>query len=969
MSGISGSGLISGIDTAGLINQLIAVASRPKVLAQTRLIQLQGQQAAFLDLNTQLSGLRSAAQSFRTDSVFRTKLATSSNAEVLTASASPGAQAGTYSFIVDRLVSSRQMLSRGFQDRNSTAVGAQSFTFESAQGRLDRDISLSALNDGAGIARGKIRVTAGADSAEVDLSRAATVSDVLDAINGSGLNVTARVRDGRFEIVGATSVTNAGSADTAGTLGLSVSAGGGVSGGAWVGSSVYSISGNTALSSLNDGNGVDYNARTVVTEGVATDVRLVIGGVTVDVGLGDIRARDDNGTPGDTSDDTFPVVEGAVSTIEGLLGRFNDAFTAAGVNATATIDTASGALRITTSGGATIDSITQVGAAKTVRDLGLNSVGSGATSVTGARIFSGMGTTLLSGLNGGGSNGGVGGDGLISFQTRNGGSFSIDLDSGSFDTVEGLIDFINGHASNNGAVTVELNAAGTGLRVRDNTGGGGLLIITGTDGSDSAASLGISTGAGGVSSNAFEGSSLQRRYIGEATRLESLRNGRGVGEGKIRLIDASGLTAEVTIGPNEKTVADLIAQIQSQISAQGLALSVGINDTGDGIKISDTSGSGNAIRVEDVTGSVASNLRLAKTASGVGASNTIDGSFETTVEFSPTDTLNDMVTKINNAGAGVRVSILNDGSGARPFRLSFTAVDSGVAGRFTLDTNGFDLGLSVLDEGEDARVFFGSTNPATAILLSNSSNTLDNVISGVSIDLVSVNSSPVTVSVTEDTAGIEKKVQDFIDAYNRIVATVARSTRFDSETGERGALLGDGLVLGLRSGLFRSTQAANRGFTGAFSRLGEVGVRVGSDGNLELNKERFREAMIENPQAVEALFTRRVIDTSGGSDADLPGGVTVRDPNARESYSELGVIGQIEEFARTYIDSIDGVLTARTQSLDTQIRNQRTRIDRLQDGLDRQRLVLEQRFTAMERALAQLQGQQSALSSISLIRR
>lgn len=155
----------------------------------------------------------------------------------------------------------------------------------------------------------------------------------------------------------------------------------------------------------------------------------------------------------------------------------------------------------------------------------------------------------------------------------------------------------------------------------------------------------------------------------------------------------------MTIGPNEKTVADLIAQIQSQISAQGLALSVGINDTGDGIKISDTSGSGNAIRVEDVTGSVASNLRLAKTASGVGASNTIDGSFETTVEFSPTDTLNDMVTKINNAGAGVRVSILNDGSGARPFRLSFTAVDSGVAGRFTLDTNGFDLGLSVLDEG------------------------------------------------------------------------------------------------------------------------------------------------------------------------------------------------------------------------------------------------------------------------------
>ncbi|MBZ0171886.1 MAG: hypothetical protein K8E66_05855, partial [Phycisphaerales bacterium] len=180
MGGISGSGLISGIDTASLIEQLIAVSSGPKVLAQNRLVQLQFQQAAYLDLNSQLGSLKTAAAAFRVNSVFQTKQATSSNPDILTATASTGAQPGTYSFIVDRLVSSRQLLSRGFQDKNASAVGASQFTFESFLGRLDQDLSLSALNDGEGIERGSIRVNDGTDTAEIDLSRSATVRDVLN---------------------------------------------------------------------------------------------------------------------------------------------------------------------------------------------------------------------------------------------------------------------------------------------------------------------------------------------------------------------------------------------------------------------------------------------------------------------------------------------------------------------------------------------------------------------------------------------------------------------------------------------------------------------------------------------------------------------------------------------------------------------------------------------------------------------
>ncbi|VAX42588.1 hypothetical protein MNBD_PLANCTO03-1642, partial [hydrothermal vent metagenome] len=170
MSGITSSiGLFSGIDTGSLINQLIALEARPRDLAQNRIFQLKLQQSAYLDINSKLSALRSAASNFRTNFIFESMGALSSDDAILSATASRKAVPGTYSFIVDRLVSSQQMLSRGFSDKDNTALGATSFTFESADGRLDRDIALADLNDGAGVERGKITITQGTETAAIDL--------------------------------------------------------------------------------------------------------------------------------------------------------------------------------------------------------------------------------------------------------------------------------------------------------------------------------------------------------------------------------------------------------------------------------------------------------------------------------------------------------------------------------------------------------------------------------------------------------------------------------------------------------------------------------------------------------------------------------------------------------------------------------------------------------------------------------
>jgi hypothetical protein len=136
--------LFSGMDTHSLIQQLLQVESRPKILAQRRVIQLQQTQAAYLDLNSKLSALKTAAGAFRVNNTFKTNKAVSTNPDAMTATASTAALPGQYTFIVDRLVSTQKLLSRGFASSTS-GLNAGSFTFEPETARLPSPVTATAI--------------------------------------------------------------------------------------------------------------------------------------------------------------------------------------------------------------------------------------------------------------------------------------------------------------------------------------------------------------------------------------------------------------------------------------------------------------------------------------------------------------------------------------------------------------------------------------------------------------------------------------------------------------------------------------------------------------------------------------------------------------------------------------------------------------------------------------------------------
>ena len=967
MGGITtGVGLFSGIDTASLIDQLIASQSRPQILAQQRVIQLQSQQAAYLDINSRLNGFKTAAASFRVDNIFSSRNIASSNEAVLTATGTSSAVPGSYNFIVDRLVSTQQLLSRGFADIDSTSIGLDSLTFESEAARIDDNTALADLNNGDGITRGKITI----NGTEVDLSTAGTVQEVLDAISEVP-GVNARVENDHFVITStsAVTITEESGAGILASLGFDPNAGSSTT---HTGTSVYSINGNTSLQSLNDGRGVstrntvgqnvyDFNISVLDTTDVDGDgdtAEMIEVGIRIGEIEGDLT--DENGDPilDDEGNNVQGVLDGAESSVGGAIDRINSALSDAGFSeVTASINATTGGIDISDSLSRTVDVANlTVGSTTytTATDLGIVGTDAGG-SISGSRILAGLNTKLVSSLNGGTGLGTT--DGILNIQTQDG-AIPLAIDVSGLSDINDIINKINTDSA--GSVTASVNGNGTGIQIVDNTSGGTTFSITGTGGADTAAVLGIS---GSFATGTTTGSNLQLAYIGEGSLLSELNNGQGIGVGKFEIVDSKGNRAEVNITSTHKTIGDILKEINGASgSPDALEINARINDNGDGIVIEeDATGSNGtqSIAITNTTGTVATKLGIEGSASGVDSENFIDGSFEKVVDFDADATLEDVRNALNSANIGVSASIINTGIGSAPFRLNITSERTGEDGRFLIDTGGFDLGISVLDEGNDSRVFFGSSDPADGVLLTSSTNQLDGVVQGVTIDLLSRSDDPVEISVSTNTTEIETKISEFVSAFNSVIEGIDFRTRYDSETEERGILLGDGTLLNLRGGMFSALRKSNDGFTEAFNSLVEVGITVGSGGSgIEFDVEKFREAYAEDPQAVEDLFTRQELQSNDDNDPN-----TIDEP----TFSSLSVLGQLEEFADTYVTSIGGVLQSRSDALDSQIQLQQDRIESIQKSLDNKRVILGRQFLAMEQAIGSFQSQGSSLSQLAAL--
>jgi flagellar hook-associated protein 2 len=87
-------GLVSGIDTASIIDQLMKLEEQPKTKLQDRIDESNKQKLAYTDISARLTSLRLIGTKLKKQSTFEAAATSSSDEDVLTATAANGAAIG-----------------------------------------------------------------------------------------------------------------------------------------------------------------------------------------------------------------------------------------------------------------------------------------------------------------------------------------------------------------------------------------------------------------------------------------------------------------------------------------------------------------------------------------------------------------------------------------------------------------------------------------------------------------------------------------------------------------------------------------------------------------------------------------------------------------------------------------------------------------------------------------------------------
>lgn len=889
----SGIGLVSGIDSASIIEQLTQLERRPINLIKSRIAQTSQVQLVYAELTTRLNQLKSSGDELRKPSTFEQSLAASSNEEVLAASAGTNTPAGTYSFRVARLVSSQQLVTSGFATADASPVGQGTVTIEMGDGRLDGEPVLDDLGGGAGVRRGTIEIIDSAGrSGRVDLSDAVTLDDVVNRLNtAAGVSVSATVEDGAIIL----SDLSGGAGEfkvrditghAAEDLGLLQT----VAGNAITGSSLSGLSRQTPLTSLNDGRGVATGA----ADGLS--VTLLDGS-------------------------TFEVDLSLAQTLGDVVDRFNTA--AAGK---ATLEVAGSGLRMSdattappASGNTT--TIAGKGGSTAAAELGIEMSGNTGT-LTGHALAARPGSVLLSSLNGGAGLS----TGTIEITNAAGTTTSLDL-TGAID-VAGLIEQINEAGA---GVQASLNDAGNGINLVDTSGGGGSLAVA-----DTAGTLAAQLGWDGTHDDGTAlGNNLQKAWLTGRTLLTDLNAGRGISLGEVKVTDSSGATAtfDFSIGQYE-TVEDVLEELNR--AGTGVNIVARVNDNGDGIVIEDGAGGGFALKIEDKTGATAANLRLAGEHEG-GVAN---GSYEVSFDVSDVDSLEDIRRQINELDLAVRAEVLNTGGGSEPFRLSVVGRESGRLGSFVFDArlgaNGDSLQTSAMGRARDAALFLGSGDTGESLLISSSSNSVTDVIPGLTLDLKRPSHDPVTITVEHDTESTLAEVTGMVEAFNTLREMIDDNSAYNEELDKRGLLLGEPSIQKIENQLYRLVDQVYDTGNPRYRILADIGIKVADGAKLEFDEKKFHAAWSDDPQAVKAMF----------------------------SQADVGFGYQLQEVIKGFTDPADGLITGVVDTLEEKTADFEEQIARIEETVQAKKKLLQKQFLDMELALSKLQFQQQQIASI-----
>lgn len=310
---------------------------------------------------------------------------------------------------------------------------------------------------------------------------------------------------------------------------------------------------------------------------------------------------------------------------------------------------------------------------------------------------------------------------------------------------------------------------------------------------------------------------------------------------------------------------------------------------------------------------------------------TIDGE-SIDIEMDGLNSLADLTGAINNSedNPGVTASLIRtDGN----VSLMLSSDETGVKNQISLNLDGLDAATQglldtsnqeTISTAADAKYRLGeSTKEYTS-----SSNTLDELIEGVTIELTQAQKSgdtPLRINVGTDDEATKTQVQSFVDAFNTLRTSLNTLTNSGGDGKDRGAFAGDSGISSLDRDL---NELLRTSFDG--KNMTAYGITADKDGKLTIDSEKFDEALKKDPTGLTSLFN--------GSD---------------------GLIKKIDKSMDKYLNSTNGMLKGRQETLDRQQSEIDTKTDKINARYETSYNRYLKQFTQLQSIMTQMNNTMS----------
>lgn len=322
------------------------------------------------------------------------------------------------------------------------------------------------------------------------------------------------------------------------------------------------------------------------------------------------------------------------------------------------------------------------------------------------------------------------------------------------------------------------------------------------------------------------------------------------------------------------------------------------------------------------SGAFSAKTQSASTAAGTYTINVGTNTFN--IDYEAGISLEDLKFAINDtAGDTVTASILQVGES--DFRLILTSKIDGAGNDISIsDTGGIETALQNYDATTNPDGIQEIQNATDAsfdyngITITRSTNTIDDLIVGVTLTLAEEGSSS-KISISQDQEAITEAFTTMAEKYNALVTQADAMTKRDPETNEVGIFNGNRDITSIASNINNILTEID--YTG--DSLINLGIDIDRKGVMSFDSSKLTAALNSDPNHVEFLL-------AGGSEVDTYGNTQSFD----------GIFAMLEDKVDSYTSFSNGQLKRLDDGLDKNL-------ERLKDDVTKNNALITSRYDTM----------------------